>query len=394
MDRRNLCSDMKIRMTIVMIVLLIMVPIIYKYVFTYDQGDYQAHNMFASKMIVEKTIVTPHFLYELSSIIIRQISNFDLMYSGFFSIIFFEILLGLVIFYELEKRVNRVLNCKLFIIIISSLMIIGPISLLVVIDKHLYFGYIYTNTYHNPTIIVLKSIALFHFFYTCTIIERPTEKYHKEYVTILTLVFITILTILAKPFYIISFLPALVTMIMHRFLKKNNIDFIFTTIIGIIIPAITILLLQYYFLTYPIIIKSDILVSPFAAMSHYSDFLAIKFLLSILFPLSVIILYYKKAVENVSVVMSWLSFMFGAFYSYFIAESGERMSSMNFVWSGQITLFILFVVSTLFLINRFKEKSFWQIDRRMVICVSIFCLHLAGGIIFYIAELMMPTTLW
>jgi len=116
--------------------------------------------------------------------------------------------------------------------------------------------------------------------------------------------------------------------------------------------------------------------------------LLFKFSLSILFPLVVYALYLKRACRNVHFNLAWLTFGIGAFYTYFVAESGWRFGHGNFTWSGQISLLILFISATVFFIAQNRPFK-WSI--RMVACTYIFALHLLCGLYWYYLHLTAAT---
>ena len=85
-------------------------------------------------------------------------------------------------------------------------------------------------------------------------------------------------------------------------------------------------------------------------------------------------------------ILAWLCFIFGAFYSYFMSEtSGGQFTMGNFDWSAEVSLFILFVVVTLFWIERLVEKKRWE-KKDTAVAVA-FGLHLISGIIYYLYSL-------
>src|SRR5690606_9025712 len=86
------------------------------------------------------------------------------------------------------------------------LLISHSISLLYFHDKHMYFGYVPSNVYHNPTILLLKPIALLSFYLLYKTLQSPSNC---RWSMVLIVGIITGLAILAKPSYIIVLLPAL-----------------------------------------------------------------------------------------------------------------------------------------------------------------------------------------
>ncbi len=92
--------------------------------------------------------------------------------------------------------------------------------------------------------------------------------------------------------------------------------------------------------------------------------------------------------------LAWLSFAAGAFYTYFIAEK-QNPGYGNFTWSGQVTLFVLFVTCMVFLIRQNRDfLSQWRWNPRFAICMLVIGLHLLGGIAMYLGHLGSDWRTW
>jgi hypothetical protein len=100
----------------------------------------------------------------------------------------------------------------------------------------------------------------------------------------------------------------------------------------------------------------------------------------------------KKTLE---INLAWLTFFFGAFYFYFLAEGGEsaRTYSANFAWSSQLTLFVLVFVSLVFFLKQFNfkaqlnyllQRKFVNLDQKVWLGIFIFFLYFVGGIVYLI----------
>src|SRR3990170_7369181 len=99
---------------LVLLIILIMSPIFYKIIFNY-YGDYGLHISFAVRMLNEKKIITPHFLYQLFLLFILWATPLSLSYSSFVSVLLFEIILGIIIFYQVRNYIdNWGLKTKVF----------------------------------------------------------------------------------------------------------------------------------------------------------------------------------------------------------------------------------------------------------------------------------------
>jgi hypothetical protein len=169
---------------------------------------------------------------------------------------------------------------------------------------------------------------------------------------------------------------------MLHILKKKPMDWKML-FLGLIFPTIAILLWQYLFV-FGSGEESNILFAPFLVMSRYSSNLLIKFFLSIAFPFIVTIMYWKESIKDIRIQFGWMGFVIGVIYTYLFAESGWRLTSGNFLYSGVHSLFILFVCCILFL----SEKKLLQISNRARwLIISSGLLHLVFGIYFYFYSL-------
>jgi hypothetical protein len=207
---------------------------------------------------------------------------------------------------------------------------------------------------------------------------------------------LTIVSTLAKPNYVICLLPALFIWAPIARIRKQQVDWWLMG--GIVIPGVVVLAWQYYF-TYasPTLAEtaSGVLFAPFRVFGYQSSWLFPKFVLSILFPAAVYALYFKQARRSLALNFAWLGFVIGAAYTYMLAEDGTRMQHGNFAASGQITLLILFVVSTLFFVdqgqlvalsNPLKKPAY----KAVLFCTAAFALHLGSGIVWYLIYLLTP----
>jgi uncharacterized membrane protein len=187
---------------------------------------------------------------------------------------------------------------------------------------------------------------------------------------------ITLLATFAKPSFAICLLPAIGLLAGYRLLKKQPINRRLL-LLGFIVPSVVLLAWQFVE-TYGSPQESGILFYPFGVMAAYSDWLFIKFLLSILFPLLAAVLYWREAARDLRITLAWLAFLLSAFYTYFLAEGPPRTLDGNFLWSSEIALLVLFCVSTLFLLERAR------LPRRKVVGSGLAWLsHVAFGVMYY-----------
>jgi len=381
-------------LTITLLVLIVFAPIIMKMTTT-SAGDYLAHKEFADRMLATGSLNTPHFLLHLVMNCVRQLFRISLDAATITSLLLAYVATALVIGHKLLKEADRPYLSSYLCI---ALLVAAPIQLATFLDGHLYFGYIQSNVYHNPTIIMLKPLALFSFFYAARAISGNRQATN-EFASLLACGLITVAAALTKPSLTICILPALVIYGFIRVMQHQPFDWKLL-LFGFITPALLILAFQYW-MTYsesqtagvsPE--KSSIIFAPLAVMQVYSpSWLQIKLLLSILFPLTVLLTHLKTITKDHRLLFAWLLFFVGASYSYLLAESGPRFRHGNFGWSGQITLFILFVQSAIFLVH--SQQTMSEGSRiRTYCCHAVLFLHVVAGAVFYWTEYFSPEMYW
>lgn len=358
--------------------------------------DYDEHLEFAQSMVESGNVELPHFLYHALVILAhKSLSTQDFHTSETLVIVLGHLLLSLVVYVIFRSGFSESTSSPgalVSIVMTLSVMLVSPVTLFTLGRHNLYFGYIYpANVYHNPTIILLKPLALLLFFFAAKVFTR--QSYGKGFRFVAILVVLTILSSLTKPNYIICLLPGAVLFAGYRGFRNQVVDWK-CLILGIIVPAVAILGWQYYF-TYTAssetLKSSQIILAPLKVVAHYSSGLFPKFILSMAFPLCVYGAYFRKAVHNIELNLSWGIFLIGAFYTYFLAEGGSRMYSGNFWWSGQITLFILFVMSTRFFIlqeiRALTGRRLRRFSNAFVLCTLSFGMHLVSGVFWFALHL-------
>jgi len=387
--------------------------------------DFGTHNDAALEMLQERHLPLPHFLYHIVVaavwLVISPLLNFASRNlpaqaggAGIIATLLFYEFLALVLYYQLRSAARQSTSVAnsltespsrrrdgLFIAASLSLMVVNPVLLFFPVDHLRYLGYLAPNAYHNPTMAAVKPIALLLFALVAsafvekewndaaevtgegTVVEKPTVPWRRW----LAVALLTLLSALAKPSFIICLLPALLVYAAVRYLRRRPVDLALIAW-GVLLPTVLLLAWQYWF-TYETE-KVKVMFAPFAAMALHSNWLLPKFALSILFPAAVYWLYRGQARRDVTLNLAWLVFGIACFYSYFMAEA-ERTSHGNFIWSGQIALFVLFVQSFLFLVREtafFDKTTSWRellaADRRLTWCLAMYALHLSSGLYYYV----------
>jgi hypothetical protein len=368
---------------LIVLLLVIFVPVAFQSIFQWT--DYRFHIPFAQYWAENGALrqPVPHLLYHALLVVFQAIlpgANFE--FAAFVLNIAMFLVTGILIYTFLLPALDQVSSRRaptLAIAMTLGLMLLSAITMLSWSTTELYFGYIVTNAYHNPTILLLRPLALLQFIYTLKIFDKSAT----ARTVVLTLI-LTVLSANAKPNYLIAICPAIGLITLYRLVRRESIHWPLL-IIGFAIPTGVVLGAQLLLFTSQL--DSQIIFAPFESLKWYTDGLPLKFILSILFPLAVYVAYFKQARQSLYLNLAWLTFVFGSFYMYFFSESYDPKSG-NFWWSGQSTLFILFIATAYFFLNLHQTRLFGrgenaQRDARLYLSLGIFGLHLVAGLLWY-----------
>lgn len=398
-DSRRITADGAAKSSLLIIVslgvLLAVVAVIFLPVVRFVTGqdvDYGYHYEFivhvlSGQSLASFLVTVPHFLYHLLVIVVSWLlPSIDILTATILvSLGCYGMLAGILFMCWCRwlGRPQRYSTVLLYGVLTIALMTIMPVN--VFTPTNLYLGYIATSLYFNPTYVVLKPLAVLVFMTVVGAFEddRPGGNQPlRRGLQITGCAVITLLCVLAKPNYIICLLPALVLVSVYRFVGRHHSDWLLI-VNGVLLPAGLILFFQAILFG----TAHSIVFAPLAVMQSVvrinpagSQGLVLKFGLSILFPLLVYVLHFKKAVRDPSLNLAWLTFGFGAAYMYLLGEGGSRLEHTNFFWSGHISLFIVFVISTVFFLREYRPGR-WSPS--LVICLAAFGLHIISGLNWY-----------
>ncbi len=261
-----------------------------------------------------------------------------------------------------------------------TLTMVAPVMALAPLDGNYYFGYIGLASYHNPTIHLLRPFALVSFIFAIQALS-PTKLAlapRSPLWMVLSSALIIVFSALIKPNYALCILPALALLAGVRFLRKTPVDWRLV-LGGFVAPACLVLAVQGA-VTYSE--GGSIVFLPFAVESVYSAYLPLKFLLSIVFPLSIAAVYAPKIVREPEMLLAWAAFAAGVLQMYLLAESGDRLAHGNFRWSAQIGLFLLFAATARFSLRCFPMLHKEQLKPHLFTAFAYLPHIIAGGIYY------------
>ncbi len=359
-------------------VVAIRLPIDTLRIMTPTDNDYSSHidfalNMFHGRPVPAFTLA--HSLWQLFLIFLWLISRnrIDFWQSAILLQVLSSVAAALILYFwfgALKNRPNALLRAAAAV----SLVIVTPVVLPGLLDGYYYFGYLGLANYHNPTVHVLRPMALIMFFYALSALETP--RHSGWHIAFCFLVFAA--GTFLKPSYTVSLGPVLVLFVLYRqFVQRCPVDWKLL-VIGMGLPSVLFLAPQFVITYISGEPDGGIALMPLVAASMMSEHLGIKFLLSIVFPLAVLALNFRAMLRDRAMLLAWATFAWGASQFYLLIELGSRYTHGNFLWSAQIALFILFAATIRFLLEHPVERP------RTLAGYLAYVQHVIAGIIYYI----------
>ena len=235
-------------------------------------------------------------------------------------------------------------------------------------NVHVYLGNIAPNQWHNSTLILAMPLNLLLFYFSVKNIQ--SERTYSFVIMGL----LSVLSILCKPNYALAFLPVISVAILILNIKAQQYwRAIFMTSL-VAVPSILALSYQWYFT----FIQNNLLesgaktvIAPFFVWSNYSPHIALSLLLSIAFPLLVLLFYFKKI--DLYLKFSWVIFLVSLSITATFAEY-PNWGAGNFFWGSIAANYILFLFSAKLLLKQ-------AIDWRSKLSYRVFGLHFLTGLL-------------
>jgi len=347
-----------------------------------ENQEFGSHALGAQKIMTGQKVpayTVAHPLLELTEIAVMQLVGVEPFQAAEIVSVLFYLWLGWIVYRQVLQRIQpgAWVAQLLCLALTLALLLVAQIPVLFGVDRELYFGYIGINLYNGPTNNALKPFALLIMVYAFKAFEDHTAKA----ADLAAAAVLVVLSTLLKPNFIICLLPALCILAFLKWRQRAAVDW--RVILAIAVPAGLVLGWQYV-INYTK--GSSIFFAPFLVMRFYTDAMIIKLLASLAFPLLVTCFYWSQVRRDERLRLAWLSFLFGLFYTYFLAEnSAGSYTHGNLYWSGEIMLFVLFVLLALFWLEQVAPKQQLVLyDRTLVYALMA---HFLSGIVLYLFSL-------
>lgn len=248
------------------------------------------------------------------------------------------------------------------------MIIINPFS------PHLYLGTGTPNPWHNPTFIFCKPFSILVFI--CLLKSLDYFKGKTGYIKELFLLSIfSILSMWAKPSFLMSFLPSVAIIFIYKFVKKEiSVNFLILVAFSLL-PSLIPLFIMNNMVFNSANSTNTIIFTMGQVWSNHSKNIPLSIVLAAAFPLYVFILNIKQL--STSHLLAFTNYIIAMLIYFFLAENGARIYHGNFSWSYLFALFFLFFVSI--------EEFFFKKKNSHLLYITgwgLFCLHLISGLYY------------
>ena len=394
---------------IVLVVVAVRLPIDYRRIMQPTDNDYTTHIYYALDMLHGRAVpafTLAHSLWQLGLMFVwwASRSRIDFWQSAIAFQVLSSVAAALIVYVWFGRMRSRPSPwMRAFWAV--SLVIVTPVIAPKLLDGAYYFGYIGLANYHNPTVHVLRPFALLMFMFAMQVLgERETgaddasdpveaagtpadrgrldKPWLRKSMMVLAAAVIFAGGTFLKPSYTVTLVPALGLMGLYWLWKSRPLDWTLA-VVGIGLPSVLLLAPQFVITYIQGEIDGGIAVMPFVAANMLSDYVLLKFVMSIFFPLVVLVLFWKRAIRDREIVLAWLAFAVGSLQYFLLVELGSRFTHANFLWGAQITLFMLFVITIRFLIRQ-TDGVRGAVRPAVLASYAAYLPHIISGIAYYI----------
>lgn len=228
------------------------------------------------------------------------------------------------------------------------LMIMGPLYM-PRYTKFYYLGQGSGNIWHNPTNMAVKGIAVLTFMLIAFLVENVNNT-RKTYFLLSILL---VISVLEKPSFLQGIIPGLglyiiIMFVVRRKIKEYAAEYTnFLKIISAFVPAVLIVLLQFYAAFFGGERSGGVGISYGYVLHNYSFNLFHSFLLAFAFPIVVLIIDFKNMIKDIFFQIA-CCYEFSAWLeSVMIYEKGVRALNGNWLWASYLSMFMVWMISVI-----------------------------------------------
>jgi hypothetical protein len=264
------------------------------------------------------------------------------------------------------------------------IMLVAPVFIFSL--PRMFLGYAAGNRFDSPTYIMAKP------FIVLTVFAITNNLFAKwRWTNALWMAGFILCATLAKPNFTISFLPAVTIVLLTFYLRKWKEVNWFYVIFAFGLTALIVIAGQFA-INYGDARGDRVVFAPFEAITHLTGNvrnLILFLFMSLLFPLALLILYWKPAKKDLAMQLGGINFLVALAYGLLLGEE-INMGVANFWNSVQFATFVFFMTSVVFfgkkvIAQRTETKN---LTWREWTAGALLAAHFICGLVYYVAALL------
>ncbi len=336
---------------------------------TTETGKYASdtlqHIQFA-KDYQKGTLYIPHPLWHLCTLYVGNIMHVSTETAAVLTSTLFLTLWGILVLYVVKSFLHFKYEFQ-YIFISVMILIIGPLNI-PWYNPIIFFGQSSPNIWHNVTLWAVKPFALLTILFLLKAIDSKNNNLYG-----LTAIFL-ILSIFAKPSFVIIFMPSLfIYMLMVKLYRDKNFLTFF-----ILLSIVSIAILGYQYLHTFTTSDSHIVFDFLGVWSLSSQNIPMSIILGLAFPLF-FTLSERKILNDKYILISWIQIVVSLILYTCLAQSGKYYGHGNFGWSYAIAMSLLYLFSIVKFFEIYSEMT--KIKRYLLLLLLV--LQVMIGLYFF-----------
>jgi hypothetical protein len=348
-----------------------------------NDSDFPFHIETAKSFAATGHITMPHFLLQvlLGSVVASGVASAQQAALIFFQAIY-VVTAALVCWYII--RWAGAARPVLAVLLAVAVLMSAPITTRGELDMYL-IGYFPPNAYHNPTMLLARPLLVLALASAVVAVTRVGPLSVRELIALTApVVFLGF----AKPNYLACLAPALGLAAIWKNLRATGrptgaVSWVrVAAVCGAAVCTVGGMLVLYRALALGQ--RGGVTFAPFAVIGHHAEvdalFIARSVAGSLAFPIGVTLLWPRAVWGDPGMRIAWAGMIVGLLISYLLAEEGDRSYDGNFLWTGQMAVFVLFVAAAAFLTRVTTPRPDAATLARGLGVMAVLWLHVESGI--------------
>lgn len=354
----------------------------------YMQSNHKGELYFESDLPYHIDMALDGWGYSVTAIVYRLLDFFparNMLIAIFLSVCTVGTII--ITYYVLKPYLDNVL-CRMSIAAICG--VVMPFFIRA-IHYQRYIGYQSSSIWHNSTYIVLKLFAVVTLFLCFHIAQTYSKKLDWKKCVLFAV--LLAFTTAVKTSFVVVFAPAALIMLITDGLSGVPIKKLLA-VATTIIPTILVVLFQEAVL-FGEDTGNGIVIEFGYTVFFRADRPQYTMILSALFPVLIFLFnaipvfkdtwkdikLKRKGLTHREFLVSWTMWFFGAVELLFLKETGAREKDANFAWGYSYCLFVLFIMSCVYLVRNLKSSTFLGGNK---VAKSIYAVMMCGVLGYHV----------